>query len=76
MHLTQPQLNQILPICQQRASVRLARAGVWVAGGCPSKPVNARAAEGETFQCAALVIVDGDTLRCGSRRVRLSGIDG
>jgi endonuclease YncB( thermonuclease family) len=33
------------------------------------------AAEGETFQCAAPVIVDGDTLRCGSRRVRLSGID-
>jgi endonuclease YncB( thermonuclease family) len=32
-------------------------------------------ADAETFQCPAPAVVDGDTLRCGDRRVRLYGID-
>jgi endonuclease YncB( thermonuclease family) len=32
-------------------------------------------ASGDTFICSNPVVVDGDTLRCGERRVRLAGID-
>jgi endonuclease YncB( thermonuclease family) len=32
-------------------------------------------ANAETFLCSAPQVVDGDTLRCGERRVRLYGID-
>jgi endonuclease YncB( thermonuclease family) len=28
-----------------------------------------------TFGCSSIHVVDGDTLRCGERRIRLSGID-
>jgi endonuclease YncB( thermonuclease family) len=31
--------------------------------------------EEETFACSSPEITDGDTLRCGSKRVRLAGID-
>jgi endonuclease YncB( thermonuclease family) len=31
--------------------------------------------EGDRFSCSNPVVVDGDTLRCGSERVRLHGID-
>lgn len=32
-------------------------------------------ASAETFQCSSRYVVDGDTLRCGERSVRLYGID-
>jgi endonuclease YncB( thermonuclease family) len=32
-------------------------------------------ASGSTFSCSSPRVVDGDTLRCGERRVRLYGID-
>ncbi len=32
-------------------------------------------AQAVTFECASPEITDGDTLRCGSQRVRLDGID-
>lgn len=33
------------------------------------------ASSGPAFECQSPEIVDGDTLRCGDRRVRLNGID-
>lgn len=38
-------------------------------------PTSGLSASGTQFQCASPYAVDGDTLRCGKRRVRLQGID-
>lgn len=33
------------------------------------------ASEEATFQCGSIRVIDGDTFDCGSKRIRLSGID-
>ena len=32
-------------------------------------------AEADTFECIGATVTDGDTIRCGSKRIRLYGID-
>jgi endonuclease YncB( thermonuclease family) len=46
------------------------------ASAAPSQKVSANGSEtADTFVCNGLRVVDGDTLRCGSVRVRLASID-
>lgn len=47
-------------------------------GTLPAKsdePIELHGFDGAQFDCSGATVTDGDTLRCGDRRVRLAGID-
>jgi len=72
-----PQRTRRLVWRSNRSIVKLAVLGLVFGGVIIAKSVGweSPASEAATFQCPSPHVIDGDTIRCGSTRVRLSGID-